>query len=185
MHRLSMPGSRQADIPPLGLDEQDANAFLPFKVRTTRSEHINAFFKSFDARSLLTGVGPADVHNRDPRDLPLITEGATVIGDGVLAQAAGMNVVFCQLLPWQFQFGEQSNLKRTYRRSSYLVTRLLANMNVDGDSPVLKRFSTPVSYPRSEKRCATGSTSIRPRSRMTPTGSSVGEPCCSTVPEGR
>ena len=41
----------------LGLDEQDANAFLPFKVRTTRSEHISAFFKSFDARSLLTGVG--------------------------------------------------------------------------------------------------------------------------------
>jgi hypothetical protein len=140
----------------VGLDEQDANGFLPFKVQTKRMEHINAFFEAFDARSLLKGVGPADVHNRDPRDLPLITGGATVIGDGVLAQAAGVNVVFCQLVPWQFQYGEQSNLKRTYRRSSYLVTRLLANMRVDGASPVLARFSTPVSSAPSEKRWRDG-----------------------------
>jgi hypothetical protein len=140
----------------LGLDEQEANAFLPFKVRTTRSEHISAFFPPFDAQSLLSGVGPADVHNRDPRDLPLMTAGATAIGDGVLAQAAGMNVVFCQLLPWQFQYGKQSNLKRTYRRSSHLITRLLANMSVDGASPVLTRFSTPVSSQRSETRWRDG-----------------------------
>ena len=43
------------------------------------------------------------MHNRDPRPLPLITAGATVLGDGVLAQTKGLNVVFCQIAPWQFE----------------------------------------------------------------------------------
>jgi beta-galactosidase len=140
----------------LGLDEEDANVFLPFKVRIKKSEHIAAYFPSFDAGSPLAGVGPADVHNRDPRDLPLVTEGATRIGDGVLAQAEGANVVFCQLVPWQFEYGEKSNLKRTYRRASYLVSRLLSNMHVDGATPILARFSTPTLTPATEKRWSTG-----------------------------
>ncbi len=136
----------------IGLDEQDANAFLPFKVRMKKAEHISADFDPFDARSLLAGVGPADVHNRDPRELPLITAGATVIGDGVLARAEGVNVVFCQLVPWQFDYGEKPNVKRTYRRTSFLVSRLLANMGVDGDTPVLARFQTPVAAAPPERR---------------------------------
>jgi len=84
----------------LGLDEQDANAFLPFEVRMKRQEHIASFFEPFGANSLLAGVGPADVHNRDPRELPLVSGGATVIGDGVLARATNANVVFCQLPPY-------------------------------------------------------------------------------------
>ncbi len=84
----------------LGLDEQDANALLPFEVRMKRQEHIASFLEPFGANSLLAGVGPADVHNRDPRELPLVSGGATVIGDGVLARAENANVVFCQIPPY-------------------------------------------------------------------------------------
>jgi len=84
----------------LELDEQEANTFLPFQVRTTPQEHIATYFAPFEVGSLLAGVGPADVHNRDPRELPLVSGGATVIGDGVLAQAENANVVFCQLAPY-------------------------------------------------------------------------------------
>ena len=63
------------------------------------AEHIAAFFPPFSADSLLAGVAPADIHNRDPRKLPLVTGGATAYGDGVLA--ADGNVVFCQLPPFQ------------------------------------------------------------------------------------
>ena len=63
------------------------------------AEHIAALFPPFSAQSLLAGVAPADVHNRDPRKLPLVVGGATAYGDGVLA-ATG-NVVFCQLPPFQ------------------------------------------------------------------------------------
>ena len=127
----------------LGLDEREANAFLPFKAGMHWAEHISAFFPPFGHNSLLAGVSPADVHNRDPRELPLVASGATVIGDGVLAQATNANVVFCQLAPWSFASTNQNNLRRTYRRASFLVTRLLANMGAAGSAPVLERFHTP------------------------------------------
>ena len=52
-----------------------------------KAEHIAAYFEPFGTASPLAGVGPADVHNRDPQELPLVSAGATVVGDGVLATA--------------------------------------------------------------------------------------------------
>jgi hypothetical protein len=47
--------------------------------------------------------------------------------------------------PWFFSYRTaQHNLKRAYRRTSFLLTRLLANMGVAGSTPLLDRFSTPV-----------------------------------------
>ena len=69
----------------LGLDQDEANSFLPTAVTMERGEHIAALFQPFRAKSLLAGVAPADVHNRDPRTLPLVTGGAAAYGDGVLA----------------------------------------------------------------------------------------------------
>ena len=140
----------------LGLNEQEANAFLHFEVRMKKQEHIASFFEPFGANSLLAGVGPADVHNRDPRELPLVSGGGTVIGDGVLAKAEHANVVFCQLAPWQFGGSQQSNLKRTHRRASFLVSRLLANMGVAGSTPLLERFHSPVDASTVEKRWLDG-----------------------------
>jgi hypothetical protein len=84
------------------------------------------------------------VHNRDPREVSLVSGGAALVGDGVLAKADNADVVFCQLVPWQFDPTKQMNLKRTFRRSSFLLTRLAANMAVAGSTPVLARFRTPV-----------------------------------------
>jgi hypothetical protein len=83
----------------LGLDQAEANSFLPTKVTMQSAEHIAAYFPPFSANSLLAGVAPADIYNRDPRKLPLLKGGATPYGDGVLA--ANGNVVFCQLPPFQ------------------------------------------------------------------------------------
>ena len=84
----------------LGLDESEANALLPFPVGMTKAEHIAAFFEPPAADSLLAGICPADVHNRAPRELPLVTSGADVLGDGVLAKTRNANVVFCQFPPY-------------------------------------------------------------------------------------
>jgi hypothetical protein len=100
------------------------------------------------------GVGPADVHNRDPRELPLVSGGAVVIGNGILAKADHANVVFCQLAPWQFEPGKQMNHKRTFRGASRLVTRLAANLGVSGTTPLLARFRAPVE--QAEKRWLDG-----------------------------
>jgi hypothetical protein len=84
----------------LGLDQREANALLPFPTGMSKAEHIAAYFPPPPAGSLLSGVGPADVHNRDPKPLSLVSSGATVLGDGVLAQADGARVVFFQFPPY-------------------------------------------------------------------------------------
>jgi hypothetical protein len=139
----------------IGLEDSEANTFLPFKMTMKRAEHIAACFEPGTEGSLLAGVGSADVHNRDPRVVPLVSSGATVIGDGVLAVVPGSNVVFCQLPPWQFE-GQQSNLRRTYRRSSFLLNRLLANLGVAGSTPILTRFHEPLSADKPEQRWKEG-----------------------------
>ncbi len=121
-----------------------------------KAEHISARFEPFGVDSLLKGVGPADVHNRDPRELALITSGAMVFGDGVLAQVENANVVFCQLAPWHFGGSKQPNLRKTYRRASFLVTRLLANMGLAGSTPIVARFHAPVDAANPEKRWQEG-----------------------------
>jgi hypothetical protein len=127
-------------------------------VSTVRREHIAACFEPFGAVSPLAGVSPAEVHNRDPRDLPLISGisgGATVAGDGVLAASADGNVVFCQIVPWQFDYsGEKMNVKRTFRRVSCLLARLLGNMQAAGETPILEHIATPVED--NEKRWLAG-----------------------------
>jgi hypothetical protein len=127
----------------LGLDQAEANSFLPEKVTMTNSEHIGCFFPAFGDASPLAGVSPADTHDRDPSQMPLVAGGAVVCGDGVLATAG--HVVFCQLVPWRFdQSPKHFNQRRTFGRISFAVNRLLGNLGVSGATPLLERFSEPV-----------------------------------------
>lgn len=129
----------------IGLDEPDANAILPAPVKMKKAEHIAAHFAAPSIKSLLVGVAPADVHNRDPRVLSLVDGGAAILGNGVLAQSQSDNVVFCQIVPWHFDATKQMNLKRTFRRASYAVTRLAANLGAVSETPLLGRFHSPAS----------------------------------------
>jgi hypothetical protein len=140
----------------IGLDQDDADALLPFKVAFKKSEHISTHFDPFGLDSLFAGIGPADVHNRDPRVLPLVATGARIFGDGVLAKAENANVVFCQMAPREFDGTKSPNLKRTHRRVSFLMSRLIANMGVAGITPLLDRFHRPPEPAQSEKRWSNG-----------------------------
>ncbi|MCZ7648890.1 MAG: hypothetical protein M5U26_27145 [Planctomycetota bacterium] len=131
----------------LGLDEKETGAFLPFKVGTRTAEHLAAYFERAGAESPFAGLGPADVHCRNPRELPLITEGATPLANGVLAQAQEGQVVFCQLVPWSFEYKIPQHNKRTFRRASCLVSRLLGNLDAQASTLVLERFKAPVKGP--------------------------------------
>ncbi len=140
----------------VGLGQEEANRFLPFSVKTGKHEYISALFPPPAAGSLLAGVGPADTMNRDPREIELISSGATPVGNGVLAVAADANVVFCQLAPWEFNYQKYYNQKRTFRRVSCLLARILGNMGVDEPTPMLERFSRPVAAAAAENRWLTG-----------------------------
>jgi hypothetical protein len=99
---------------------------------------------------LLAGICPADIHNPAPQEWPLLQAGATIVGDGILAVSEDARVVFCQVPPDRVNRtlgsapSEQLNLKRTYRHTCFLLTRLLGNLGVSGSTPLLTRFSTPV-----------------------------------------
>lgn len=140
----------------LGLEGTEASAFLPAPVATRRQEHIATHFAAPGVASLLAGIGPADVHNRDPRELPLVTSGAAVLGNGVLARAEQGSVVLCQLVPWQFDARKPMNLKRTFRRAACLVSRLAANLGAASSTPLLARFHSPVEAARPEQRWLEG-----------------------------
>ena len=140
----------------IGLDPQDADALLPFKITMKKAEHIATCFEPPGADSLLAGVGPADVHNRDPRQVFLVSGGAAVLGDGVLAESPKAGVAFLQLVPWEFDASRQFNLKRTYRRASFALSRLLAGMGVAGSTPLLERFGSPVVAAKPETRWLDG-----------------------------
>lgn len=140
----------------LGLGEDEARSLCPVPVSMKNAEHIASFFDAPTATSAFAGLGPADVHNRDPRELPLVTSGAQVLGDGVLAKAVNLNLIFCQLVPWRFEPATQANLRRTHRQAAFLVSRLLANLGVAGSTPLLERFHTPVDAAKPEQRWLTG-----------------------------
>ena len=140
----------------IGLDQGDVEGVLPFKISFKRAEHINASFDPPGFGTLLMGIAPGDVHNRDPREVPLVVGGASILGDGVLATADKLHIVFCQLSPWEFDADTKMNLKRTKRNVARLVTRLLANLGVASETPLLNRLVKPVEAGGNEKRWLTG-----------------------------
>lgn len=129
----------------LGLEQRQANLFLPGRVETKQAEHIAAFFDPPGIGSVFAGIAPADVHNRDPRAVPLVVSGAETLGNGVLARSGG--VVFFQFPPHILADGANSvtmNIKRTHRRTSFALSRLLGNLGVRPSTPLKGWFSMPV-----------------------------------------
>jgi len=122
----------------MGLSQAELGIAFP-AITVRNEEHISTCFEQFDRTSPLRGVGPADLHNRDPKDYPLVTAGANIIGDGIIAVANNGRTVICGLAPWQFPADRQS-FKRTFRRTAFTLSRLLSNMNVDIQTPLVNRF---------------------------------------------
>jgi hypothetical protein len=90
-------------------------------------EHIAAYFEPFAYGSPFAGISPADVHNRDPRKVPLIPDGKC----GGLLSVAG-DTIHMQLAPWHFDYsGGRMNQKRTFRNFARTTARLLGNLSVE------------------------------------------------------
>ncbi len=128
----------------VGLDEREANSFLPLPIKTRDQEHIATFFDPPGMKSSFAGIAPADMHNRDPRPFPLLTEGARLIGDGSLAEAPDARIAFIQVVPWRFQEPGPMNQRRTHRRASFALSRVLANVGVISKTDLLDHLTRPV-----------------------------------------
>jgi beta-galactosidase len=138
----------------IGLDETDAQALMPVSMK--KAEYICAYFKPMSFNSMLAGIGSADATLREPREISLISSGAEIVGDGILATAKDNKAIFCQLVPWQFDYKKYYNLKKSYLRTSFLLTRILGNMGASYTTPFLYRFSTPFAGKDEENRWLKG-----------------------------
>jgi len=134
-----------------------STTFLPLpginSVTVKDGEHISTYFEPFGMSSPLRGISPADLHNRDPRVFPLITNENIAVGNGILGVTDEGRTVIVGMAPWQFASDEQS-FKRTFRRSAFVLSRILGNMNVDLRTPLVERFNGPVGA--NEKRWLDG-----------------------------
>ncbi|MCP5515817.1 MAG: hypothetical protein H7A45_01000 [Verrucomicrobiales bacterium] len=140
----------------LGTGPAETDAFMPSPVRFERRQFIAASFDSLPSDSPWRGIGPADLHNRDPRDIALLVSGGDSAGGGVLGVAEGGGVVFCQLAPWDFQPDAAMNQKRTFRRLAFVASRLLGNLGVRAATPLLERFAHPLASGSDEQRWLAG-----------------------------
>ncbi len=138
----------------IGLDQSAADTLLPVSLTVKKTAYISGFFPPFSWSSRFAGISPADLLNRDPRDLPLITAGASTFGGGILAQAGDWNIWFCQAAPWQFDARQPANLKRTHRRLAFALSRLVASLGAAENTPLLDRFAQPAGA--QEQRWLTG-----------------------------
>jgi hypothetical protein len=118
----------------VGLSQSEADACLPRAVTLTDGEHIACTFEPFGRASLLAGIGPADLHNRAPRTVPLVTGGARPIGDGVLGNLAGTNVVLYQFPPYDL----------TKAKGAVAGFTVEAAEALDGRSSALVTMGTPM-----------------------------------------
>ena len=140
----------------VALDQEELNAVIPFKVKVKLAEHVSAMFSP--QGNLLAGVGPADVYDRAPHKIPLISGSpqTDVIGDGVLAQGSVdsqvRNVIFFQLAPWQFDYEHNYGLKRTYRRVAFTLDRIISNMGINESNPLISNFHSPLRQGENDQR---------------------------------
>jgi hypothetical protein len=138
----------------IGLDVDDAMAITP-TVTVKNAEHVSSFFEAPGASSPFAGICAANVHNRDPCPLPLVTAGMKTLGDGVLAQSADGSAVLDQMAPWEFR-SPQQNVRRTFRQSSIALARLLANAGIASATPLLDRIRQPLDPAKPERRWLEG-----------------------------
>lgn len=140
----------------VGLDQPEVSVLFP-GIQMKKAEHISAFFGPFESLSPFAGIAPADVHNRAPREIPLVVSGAVMAGNGVMAKAEGTGLTLCQLVPWKLDYSrEQHNIKQTFRRTAFMFNRLLGNLGIASSTDFLSRFSSPVDKGKEEKRWLAG-----------------------------
>jgi len=134
----------------VGLEQDEINRFLPLKVKTRNAEYVCGDPLPPQAMgSPLAGIAPAELYVRPYEKnvcemLPLLTGGTKLYGGGSLGLAEESSVVFYQIAPWRFDSRKRYDQKPSFRRSAFALSRLLANLGVEAETPLLENLGSPV-----------------------------------------
>ena len=93
---------------------------------------------------LLTGVSNAELHWRTQLETTALT-GEFEVGTPVLRiiPVGAGRVVLCQVAPWMLDAEAKPYTRTTYRRTVFLISRLLANAGAQFSTPLLDNLRTP------------------------------------------
>ena len=124
------------DVLALGLDEKQISEALPGVVQVATQPGVSQMAERF-ADPLLMGLSNADLHWRTKLTLATLP-GADQSGSPALrvVKLGRGRIVFCQAAPWMFDFDQKGYLRTTTRRNTFLVARLLHNLNAAEEPPL-------------------------------------------------
>ena len=89
----------------------------------------------------LSGISSADVHWRMRQTIPM-PEGGTNNNPAVQVFHKGKGVaVLCNVAPWEIDADAKPYLRTTWRRSAFLVNKLIHNLGATSETPLLDRLS--------------------------------------------
>ena len=122
----------------LALDQNSADNILPGLVKIEKMK-VPSSMAERNNEAVFRGLSNADFHRRTLMDFNGIKDSddpsikVVKLGRGT--------VVFCQVAPWQLDYAKKPYLRSSYRRSTFMVSRILANMGASFDSSLLKNIS--------------------------------------------
>lgn len=132
----------------LGLDAAEVDALLPGRIRMKTSTIVPSLVERFTDPAL-AGISNAELHWRTRLELPAFMrdgDGPCVDGHEVLRvvrQGKGV-LVLDQAPPWRFDYAAKPYVRTTFRRTSFLAARLLANLGAPFARAVAYAAEPPV-----------------------------------------
>ena len=112
----------------LGLSDSDLSALLPGELKVKAAPTVPSLAERLDDPALL-GISNAELHWRTLLAVPALEPAG---GNGnealrVLRKGRG-TIALCQAAPWMFDYAKKPYVRTTFRRNSFLVSRLLSNL---------------------------------------------------------
>jgi len=120
----------------LGLNGDELNVVLPGEVKVRDLPAIPSLIEKFND-PVLSGISNAELHWKTLLTLPAMETSGPDSNQilRIIRKGRGV-VVICQSAPWMFDYVRKPYVRTTYRRSSYLAARLLANLGAASQSPL-------------------------------------------------
>jgi hypothetical protein len=120
----------------LGLDDTELTAALGDAVKAKNALQVSAMVDDLSAPEF-AGVSNAELHWRTRPNIAAIESVDSTSGPALKSIKLGKGrVILCQAAPWHFDYVKKPYLRTTYRRTVFLVSRLLANLGVNAGNPL-------------------------------------------------
>ncbi|MBI4979250.1 MAG: beta galactosidase jelly roll domain-containing protein [Spirochaetes bacterium] len=131
-----------ANVLALGLSEGEMKALYP-AVQVKTGADVSRTISDLSAPAF-AGINNAELHWRTKPSYAMLADTNASSSPALKAMNQGKGtLVLCQVAPWHFDFVKKPYVKISYRRTVFLVSRLIANLGGQSLSPFIARASQP------------------------------------------